>query len=578
MQDAQVPTDPEDGASDQPRRAGIRLRDTEAVATARRDMFGDGSLVDALAGSPPAPANAEGAAEPAASAQPAVPPQPEVAEGQADPIRQAAPAVPAGSASAVASGFADVAQSLDAIIDSFPVAPPASLLPRSGEGPAEASLAAPSPEIAPAVGAEPDAAGASPETAPLAATPPMGISSLFDSLGDAGQSADNAPLVEEPPAPGAPTLALDMSMLEIRVRTRPALLPESHPPPATAPAGAPPPPVYPGPQAPESPAPEIQAPEIQAPETQAHGTQPDGVQADEAEAGGLDLDMSMLERPQARPVLQPESAPYESYGDRSPSLAGEPQAGELDTYGPRAMDAASYPAAGPDAPAQDGGEPPFADVAGSLPFSGRLAPPSFSEPDGAGAQPYDGPAALPDLAEPGQAVGPPPFLEPLVMPGRAEPSEPAIALGYGEPVAAPEFRGLSEPADARAVPEPLVMPAYAEPAEAEARPMFDAAHKIAAEAQATADALDNLKRVLAHTDPGQQEPIAPGQSRLRFNLHGDPAPFPSDGPAALIPMPAPLPEPPERGRFGRIYLLGFLTGLGLSLMAGIALYVLINVV
>jgi hypothetical protein len=156
-------------------------------------------------------------------------------------------------------------------------------------------------------------------------------------------------------------------------------------------------------------------------------------------------------------------------------------------------------------------------------------------------------------------------------------------------MAAPSFRGLVEPANDRGVPEPLVVPtdseptyseqAYPDPAEAAARPMFDAASKIDAEAQATADALDNLKRLLAHTAPGLEEPVAPpgygyAPGQARRNLQGDPMAFPSDGPAALIPMP--MPVPPESGRYRGIYALGFLTGIGLAVMAGAALYVLIN--
>jgi hypothetical protein len=154
-------------------------------------------------------------------------------------------------------------------------------------------------------------------------------------------------------------------------------------------------------------------------------------------------------------------------------------------------------------------------------------------------------------------------------------------------MAAPSFRGLVEPANDRGVLEPLVMPAdseqaYSEPVEAAARPMFDAASKIDAEAQATADALDNLKRLLAHTAPGLQEPAEPSAygsaaGQTRRNLQGDPMLFPSDGPAALIPMPMPMPVPPEAGRHRGIYVLGFLTGIGLAVMAGIALYVLINI-
>ena len=151
-------------------------------------------------------------------------------------------------------------------------------------------------------------------------------------------------------------------------------------------------------------------------------------------------------------------------------------------------------------------------------------------------------------------------------------------------MAAPSFRGLVEPANDRGVPEPLVIPAdseqaYPEPVEAAARPMFDAASKIDAEAQATADALDNLKRLLAHTAPGLQEPVEPSgygsaAGQAWRNLQGDPMPFPSDGPAALIPMP--MPVPPESGGHRGIYVLGFLTGIGLAVMAGVALYVLIN--
>jgi hypothetical protein len=535
MQDAQVPTDPEDGASDQPRRAGIRLRDTEAVATARRDMFGDGSLLDTLAGPPPAPENAEGpAADPAAPAQPAAPSQPEAAEGQvADPAQHAAPAEAASAeAPEPALGPADAAQSLDAIIDSFPAERPGG-------------------------GDEADAAGPSPGAPPVAVTPSMGIASLFDSLGGVGPPVDDASPVEEPPPPGAPALELDMSMLEIRVPARPTLFPESDAPTLAAPADVPPLPV-----GPDSQPHEVQAHEVQADVSHADLARADLARADEGQAGepqadGPDLDMSMLERSPARPVLQAESDPYELYGGYALPAEGEVQPDRVPTY-----DAAAEP----DAPASD---------------AGWVAPPPFPErPDEvAGGGPYSELPVLLDLVEPRKAVSPPPFIEPLVLPGLAEAAEPETAPGYDpgyeEPMAAPAFRGHSEPADARGAPEPLVMPGYSEPDESAARPMFDAAYKIEAEAQATADALDNLKRMLGHTDPGQQEPIGPaaGQGHMRLNLHGDPTAFPS--PPTMMPMP--MPEPPERRRTSSIYLLGFLTGLGLSLMAGIALYVLINV-
>jgi hypothetical protein len=87
--------------------------------------------------------------------------------------------------------------------------------------------------------------------------------------------------------------------------------------------------------------------------------------------------------------------------------------------------------------------------------------------------------------------------------------------------------------------------------------------KIAAEANATAEALENLKRLLMQGGP-------PEASRS-MNLRGEASPFVASEPAPLLPLPVPPAEPTRKG----IYLLGFLTGLGLSLMAGIALYVLI---
>src|SRR5262245_1554814 len=207
MQDAQVPTDPDDEASDPPRRASLRLRDAEAVATVRRDMFGDGSLLDALAGSQPGPQRTGSPPDATASAQPAAaPPGPEgdAAAGQGEAPRQADPAE---AASQWGPGLiANVEQSLDAIIDSFPVEPAAGAPQQPVEEGAEARIAAP--------------AHASPA---LGATPQMGISSLFDSLGGIEQGVDAQP-VEEPPAPSGPPLGLDMSMLEVRVPTRPEAL------------------------------------------------------------------------------------------------------------------------------------------------------------------------------------------------------------------------------------------------------------------------------------------------------------------------------------------------------------------
>jgi hypothetical protein len=497
MQDARGPTDSEDEASDPPRRASLRLRDAEAVATVRRDMFGDGSLLDALAGSQPGPQRTGSPPDATASAQPAAPSAPEgdAAAGQGEAPRQADPAE---AASQRGPGLiANVEQSLDAIIDSFPVEPAAGAPQQPVEEGAEARIAAAPAHASPALGA----------------TSQMGISSLFDSLGSIEQGVDAQP-VEEPPAPSGPPLGLDMSMLEVRVPTRPeALQSESDPAAAASPIGA--------------------RPLSVIPEPEAHEVQMADVRT-EVQAGEVDLDMSMLEvRPPARPVLQPDSGEGDSSSARDGELqADRIQAGEAETDGRRVVEPVLArvidASVEPDAFAQHAGEPPLGDVGGS------------SQAD---------------------------FSDPL---------QDTNALSPIERLAMPAVGDLTSP---HGFPEPQVLPADTEPVDAEA--------KIAAEAQATADALDNLRGLLAPGTPAGQEPIelpghdpaldpghTPSHAHLRLNLHGDPTPFPPSGPAALMPMPV----SPEGNGIRGIYVLGFLTGLGLSLMAGIALYVLINMV
>jgi hypothetical protein len=102
---------------------------------------------------------------------------------------------------------------------------------------------------------------------------------------------------------------------------------------------------------------------------------------------------------------------------------------------------------------------------------------------------------------------------------------------------------------------------------------FDAAAKIAAEANATAEALENLQRLLASGIPGTDDAQAAGpapRGTTPANMRGDPSPF-----APLAPMPLLLP-PDHGGRVKGVYALGFVTGLALSIMAGAALYFLIN--
>ena len=510
MQDAQEPRDSEDGAGDGPRRASLRLRDAEAVATVRRDMFGDGSLIDALAGPPAAP-----------NAAPGNPPDPAPSAQSAEP----SPPAPDAAGPAAPVPLADVPQSLDAIIDSFPAEPPAGQPHLSGNE-AEASLAASVPGSSAVPGTAADASEPLSTAVPAIAQPQPGIASLFDSLGGiVEQHDDGVRPAEEPPAPSAPLMDLDMSMLERSPGRRRLMRPEPESPAAALPSGAPPPSVDPEPQ----------APEIQATETETNEDQPEGP----------DLDMSMLERLPTRPVLQPE-----------PQAGDDAEAGEI---GAMALPSPADAMAEPDAHPGDCERDDAAD-----------APQGFGE--------------LP------QAANASPFIETLATGALAEPSEPGPR--YSEPLADPYVLGS---------PEPQVLPAHADAVEAAAQPMFDAAAKIAAEAQATAEVLDNLRRFLAPSAPGLQGPIelpgddsghvvdnaarhfpthspahAPGHTPVRRNLHGGQTPFQSSGPAALMPMP--LPEPPDRKGTKGIYVLGFLTGVGLSLMAGIALYVLINLV
>jgi hypothetical protein len=552
MQDSQVPTDPEDGATDARRRANLRLRDAEAVASVRRDMFGDGSLLDALATPPAAPEDSQGAPDlPSAAVQAeGEPPPPGTAgsDGQGDALAAPAP-------------FSSMAQSLDAIIDSFPAEPAA-----GGPQPPAGDQAEAGNTAAPPIPA-PDTQGNPSDPSPNTAARQMEISSLFDSLRIITPRAERARSPEAPPAPAE--VDLDMSMLEVgRPVHTPPEGPDGGPPAGAAHDGSPLPPVHHS---------QASAPEFQ-PGSAGSVDEPPG-------APTLDLDMSMLERPTARPVLQPEDDP--SYADPSAlaergSPADDPRAGGIEPHEPRTAEPA-LPQGPTDASGGLDAHP--RDVS----FSDRMASTPFAEGSGAAdREQYARPAELPDSPEPPRAEGgPPSFLEPLVTPAPSAPAqEPAHAPLYGDTMAAPSFRALVDPADDQGVPEPVVMPGYAEPAypdpsEAAARPMFDAAAKIAAEAQATAEALSNLRRLLVHTAPDPQEPGEPpaygsAAGQMRLDLHdNEPMPFPPGRRPALIPMPMPISA--ERGGFRGIYLLGFLTGLGLSLMAGIALYVLINV-
>jgi hypothetical protein len=146
--------------------------------------------------------------------------------------------------------------------------------------------------------------------------------------------------------------------------------------------------------------------------------------------------------------------------------------------------------------------------------------------------------------------------------------------------------------------EDLAPPVPVFDAAAPSAPVLDAAAKIAAEANATAQALENLKRLLEDTRPDLEPVLTPmvesePMVRPRPALQPDepfgarafsPAPRVEGlhiGPQTEAPaiagttapmLPLTVPPPPERSSRKSLYLLGFLSGLGLSLMTGIVLY------
>jgi hypothetical protein len=485
MPDAQFPTDGDDGNGNQPRRAGLRLRDAEAVATTRRDMFGDGSLLDALAGAPPAPADTQGPPDPpppeplnglppadaaeateAAKVAEAVEPA-EMAEPTEGP-EQRDPAPEPHFSNPASSPFAQVPESLDSIIDSFAAEP------TSQDGNQPGPVDAPDEDL-PASQLDPvDSGPAADGQASIAALRPMAVSSIFDSLDAA-----------DPPAEGGP--------------------PDDD--------GLPPP-----------------------------------------EVAGLDMSMLGGPLPQGalRRDVESDAEPPQAASEDEVAASAEVEAPPDDSIASDALPAdAAAPVEGLD----------------SLPFPDMSAAPAYPEPQDAAG----------DLGPP----VPPPFPEIPATPLFHEPFEPARALQYPDP-AAPQQS--PEPIESVVTPaeelesgrydryEPRATASFRE-AEAAAQPMFDAAAKIAAEASLTADALDNLNRLLGQNEPGMAEqPRRPGYDSAPPNLLDDPAQFTLAQRAPLMP----LPVPPEVGRGKGVYLLGFLTGLGLSLMAGVALYLLIT--
>jgi hypothetical protein len=187
-------------------------------------------------------------------------------------------------------------------------------------------------------------------------------------------------------------------------------------------------------------------------------------------------------------------------------------------------------------------------------------------------------AALPDAAPDAAALPPssdlpqePPFAESPAQLPEDPPGAPAF----------PEFAGVPPyPEEGAAFRDAAPLPPEPAP------PFLDAASRITAEANATAEALANLKRLLGEQrhhlqpvetdyrfDPADERMVPPSRSAdaLRLRVRGieaQPPPFTIHEPAPLMPLP--VPSQPSGGKGA--YLLGFLTGLALSLLAGGVLY------
>jgi len=118
--------------------------------------------------------------------------------------------------------------------------------------------------------------------------------------------------------------------------------------------------------------------------------------------------------------------------------------------------------------------------------------------------------------------------------------------------------------------------------------VFDAAAKIAAEASATAEALENLKRLLEHKLPTLELVTPPGRFEHAQERFAAPPPAPAHPvriTAGLPPImalsaaapPLPMPLASEQGSGTALYVRGFLAGLGLALVTGIVLYLFISI-
>jgi len=272
------------------------------------------------------------------------------------------------------------------------------------------------------------------------------------------------------------------------------------------------------------------------------------------------------------------------HSDASDAAEAAPEAPREQALGPRVAEAGPFGAyfmMPPGSSEQEGLQ--------DLPTGSMIAPPRFRDElmfvrDSDG-KPITADATI--LAEPEPEPAPPAELPPAYELAPEPPfMEPPASLAE-DPPAAPSFPVFSavspypEPDTGYGDASPLPL----EPAPPEAPLHLNAAARIAAEADATAAALDNLERLLEQKRPylhvdapayrpdpylERAAPSAAGSLRFRMqDLEPEPpsyAPYHAQ-PAPLPPMPVPVRSRSRRS----VYLVGFLTGLALSLMAGAVL-------
>jgi hypothetical protein len=343
------------------------------------------------------------------------------------------------------------------------------------------------------------------------------------------------------------------------------------------------------------------------------------------------------------PMPEPSDWPPDATGAPPGDDAPPPPLAESSELPPPAAASAPADGATPAAPAvaetatetaggEGGGDseeqphaPQSASDGGADPFPEPLGWPPFMEPPGAGpADPDVEPLKPPSLVtnpEPVNAVSPfpgppawPPYMDPPGSDPEVSTSAPSGLPPYIELSvhSDPEEAATAEPTHLDDPPRPGAvrgdMPAFDEPPPApaprdaprfhtveptappvEAAPRTTAASaKIAAEANATAQALDNLQRLLSKAvppaptpSPAIASPLPPEPQMYRsqhppqrphFQMPQD-NPFAPDMPPPMLPLPM---RHTDDASDRRVYVLGFLTGLVLSMVAGLALYFLIN--